>query len=46
MTMQSDKEFLQEYENRHKQHKKKRFKFGDDFLFGDIRALKQYFEED
>ena len=44
--MQSDEDFIKEVENRHKQHKKKRFKFGDNFLFGDVRALKNYFKED
>ena len=45
--MDSDKDFLKEVENRHKQHKKKRFKLGDGILFGDARVLlKEYFKED
>ena len=43
--MQRDKDFLKEYLNRHKPKKKKRFRFPEHYLSGNVNALKDYFKE-
>lgn len=42
--MQRDKDFLKELKERHQRKKRKRFRFSNDYITGNLQSLINYFK--